>query len=97
MKKLTGRDYALYALRKMQYRDKSLLDEQRAAAETVNDLSFARLGFSIPQDHYEMATMCFPELQSPDAQIKTKAWQKFAKNDLGKPYLMNPKERLNAR
>ncbi len=74
-----------------------MLEAHRAHAEITKDLSFGRLAFSAPQDHYELLTMIYPEMQSPDAEIKTKFYKSIGNLELFQPYLINPKERLNAR
>jgi len=86
---------AKYVLREMQRRDYPLLDSQVHCAKDVNlkDLTFGRLALSIPQQHYEVLTMIYPDLQSPDAEIKTKAWKAFCITEESIPYKPNKLER----
>lgn len=86
---MTGQ--ARYVLKQMQKRDFPMLDAQVACANDVNinDLSFGRLALSIPEDHYEVLTLIYPDLQCPDAQIKTNAWKAFCISDESIPYKPN--------
>jgi len=89
------REYAIYALKQMQKRDKLEMDfnvECAKAAEAVKDLTFGRLAFSIPEDHRAMLAMIFPEIDSQDAEIRTKAWKGLMRHELTRPYLLNAKE-----
>ena len=86
---------AHFVLKEMQKRDYPHLQSQVDCAQDVNikDLSFGRLALSIPEDHYEVLTMIYPDLQCPDAQIKTKAWKAFCISDESLPYKPNKKQR----
>lgn len=94
------RDYAIHALKTMQKRDCIEIAfnlEMAKAEENVKDLSFGRMAFSIPEDHRRILALIFPEIDSPDAKIRSKAWMKLMKNDLTIPYRINAKESGNAR
>ena len=82
-------------LKLMQERDFPTLSLQMDCAKDVNvkDLSFGRLALDIPQDHYEVLTMIYPDLQCPDAEIKTRAWKAFCLTDESLPYKPNSKQR----
>jgi len=88
-------DQAREVLKQMQQRDYALMDAQMDCAKDVNikDLSFGRMGLQMPQDHYEVITMIYPDLQCPDADIKTKAWKVFCMTDESLPYKVNIKQR----
>lgn len=61
--------------------------------EIINDLSFGRLALQIPEDHYELLTMAYPQLQNPDATIKTLEWKRVMALDICLPYKVNAKQR----
>ena len=88
-------EQAHYVLKQMQKRDYSELDLQMQCANDVNlkDLSFGRLALSIPADHYEVLTLIYPDLQCPDAEIKTKAWKAFCMTPESLPYKPNKLQR----
>ncbi len=88
-------DMAHEVLKQMQQRDYAALDLQMDCAKDVNikDLTFGRLALQIPSDHYEVLTMIYPDLQCPDAQIKTQAWKAFCITDESLPYKSNIKQR----
>jgi len=88
-------DQARYVLKAMQKRVYQHLQSQLDCAKDVNlkDLSFGRLALSIPEDHYEVLTMMYPDLQCPDAQIKTKAWKAFCISEESLPYKINHNQR----
>ena len=94
------RDYAIHALKQMQSRDAPEISFNLALAkaeDSVNDLSFGRMAFSIPEDHRRILALIFPEIDSPDGKIRSKAWMKLMKHDLTIPYRVNAKETGNAR
>jgi len=88
-------EQARYVLKQMQKRDFPHLDAQVTCANDVNlkDLSFGRLALSIPEDHYEVLTLIYPDLQCPDAQIKTNAWKAFCISEESIPYKPNKLQR----
>jgi len=97
-KKAKNGDYsreARLALKYMQKRDYPLLDAQMDCAkdENIKDLSFGRMGLQIPEDHYRVLTLMYPDLVCPDAEIKTKAWKAFCFSDESIPYKPNSKLR----
>ena len=94
------RDYAIFALKQMQKRDYAEMYfnlEMAKAEDSVRDLTFGRMMLSIPEDHRRILALIFPEIDSQDGEIKTKAWKKLMKHDLIKPYRLNAKEAGNAR
>jgi len=96
----TQREYAIFALKEMQKRDYVEMYynlEMAKAEDSVRDLTFGRMMLSIPEDHRRILALIFPEIDSQDGEIKTKAWKKLMKNDLIKPYRLNAKETGNAR
>ena len=96
----TQREYAIFALKEMQKRDYVEMYfnlEMAKAEDSVRDLTFGRMMLSIPEDHRRILALIFPEIDSQDGEIKTKAWKKLMKHDLIKPYRLNAKETGNAR
>ena len=96
--KLKNGDYSAEArqvLKTMQMRDYRLLDKQIDCAKDVNlkDLSFGRMALDIPEDHYEVLKLIYPDLVCPDADIKTKAWKAFCISEESLPYKPNIKQR----
>ena len=94
------REYAIYALRQMQKRDKLEIDRELSMARLENDIkdfSFGRMMFSIPEDHRRILALIFPGIDSEDGKDRTKAWKKLMKHELTRPYRINPKETGNAR
>ncbi len=85
---------ALQVLKWRQAVDYAALDKQMDMQkdEIVTDLSFGRLALQIPEDHYELLTMAYPQLQNPDAEVKTLAWKKFMSSELSIPYKINAKQ-----
>jgi len=95
-KKKNFRTAAIEVLKFMQKRDYYHLDKQMSAAKDDNiitDLSFGRLALQIPTDHYEVLSMLFPDIQNPDATIKTLAWKEFMSSEYSLPYKPNAKQR----
>lgn len=87
-------------LKEMQMRDKPEIDVNLSMARLENDIkdfSFGRMALSIPDDHRRVLALIYPEIDSPDGQIKTKAWKRLMKDELTYPYRINPKETGNAR
>lgn len=94
------REYAIFALKTMQKRDYAEIYfnlEMAKAEDSVRDLSFGRMMFSMPDDHRRILALIFPGIDSEDGKEKTKAWKKLMKNDLTIPYRINAKETGNAR
>ncbi len=92
------RAYAIHALKEMQRRDAAEIGFNLAlakAGDSVRDLSFGRLAFSVPEDHRRILALIFPEIDSPDSKIRSKAWIKLMKDDLTIPYRANAKETGN--
>ena len=89
------RGAAVEVLKIMQRRDYAILDSQMDCAKDVNlkDLSFGRLALSIPEDHYEVLKMLYPDIASPDAEIKLKAWKAFCISEESLPYKPNINQR----
>jgi len=93
-----NKDFSVQAfavLQQMQRRDYAHLDKQMDMAkdEIVKDLSFGRLALQIPEDHYEVLTMLYPDLQNRDATVKTLAWKAFMDTETSLPYKVNNKQR----
>jgi len=88
-------DQAKEVLKQMQKRDYQLMDFNMNCAKDVNlkDLTFGRVALQIPQDHYEVLTMIFPDIQCADAEIKTQAWKAFCIDEISTPYKTNIKQR----
>ena len=94
------RDYAIHALKMMQKRDYVEIAfnlEMAKAEDSVRDLSFGRMMFSIPEDHRRILALIFPGIDSEDGKDRTKAWKKLMKHELTIPYRINAKETGNAR
>ena len=94
------RDYAIHALKTMQKRDYIEIDFNLAMAkaeDSVRDLTFGRMMFSIPDDHRRILALIFPGIDSEDAIERTKEWKKLMKHELTYPYRLNKKETGNAR
>jgi hypothetical protein len=53
------------------------IQQRRDNPGSVKDLGFGRAALTIPQHDYMRLTKANPDLISPDAEIKTKAWQRF--------------------
>lgn len=49
---------------------------------------FGAVMLNIPELDYYIITERFPDLKSPDAEIKTRAWKKFARSEASLPYRM---------
>ena len=88
-------DQALIVLKQMQQRDYKEMDlaMNMQKDEIITDLSFGRLALQIPEDHYEVLSMLYPDIQSSDATIKTLAWKTFMETDISLPYKVNKKMR----
>ena len=94
------RNYAIFALKQMQARDKSEIEFNLAlakATDSVRDLSFGRMALSIPEDHRRILALIYPGIDEKDGKDRTKAWMKLMKDDLTIPYRINAKETGNAR
>lgn len=92
--KTDERKYALHALREMQKRDyvEIYFNLEMAKVDSVNDLTFGRMMLSVPEDHRRIIALLYPEIDSPDAEIRTKAWKRLMKDDISYPYRINRKE-----
>ncbi len=89
-------DQARAVLRYLQYRDYPELKKHQEIANTdvIKDLSFARLAISIPEQHYEVVKMAFPEVACPDATERSLGWKEYMKHVLSKPYKINSKQKM---
>jgi hypothetical protein len=85
---------ARYILGEMVRRDfaEIYFNIEMAKDENVKDLTFGRMMLSIPEDHRRVLALIYPEIDSPDAQIKTKAWKRLMKDEITMPYRINQKE-----
>lgn len=54
---------------------------------------FGRVQFRIPEFDYPFLCAMFPDLNSSDATVQKKAWQKFAKSPLSEKYKVDTKQR----
>ncbi len=88
---------AIAILKQLQRRDYAWLDQRLKEVRDfpLDDLSFGRLGLSIPEDHYDVLVIAYPLLQCTDAVIQTREWNKFARSDLAIPYKVNVNERFH--
>lgn len=79
----------------MQKRDYRALDRQMDMAKDViyKDASFGRLALTIPDDHYSVLKLIYPDLIHPEGEVKTKAWKAFCLTDESLPYKINKKLR----
>ena len=67
--------------------------EVRKNPGTVRKLDWAGLAVNIPElDFYRLQKM-FPELNSPDGEIRTKAWRRFFRSSLADPYRVADRSR----
>ena len=93
------RELAIKHVVQMQHRDRLDISVQHALADMgTKDLSFARLALSIPDDHYELLKLIYPDMVCPDGKIKTKFYTKRApKIELFKAYFLNQKEQMRGK
>lgn len=54
---------------------------------------FGRVALRIPEFDYPFIRAMFPDTTSPDAETRTKGWQKFARSPLSEPYRTDRKVR----
>lgn len=54
---------------------------------------FAGSMLAIPEMDFPIVQAMFPDLRSPDAEIRSKAWLKFARSPLSEPYRLNKLKR----
>jgi len=93
------RELAIKHLQFMQFRDNRAISETIAVADIgTKDLTFGRLAFSCPEDHYELLKLIYPDLVSRDAKEKTNfITKKMGKIPLCQPYLINPNEQMRGK
>jgi len=69
---------------------RKVLRDNRAMRDGIapapRSLDFGRVEMRIPELDYYVLLERFPDLQSPDAEIKRKAWQQLARSELGEVY-----------
>jgi hypothetical protein len=65
---------------------KRLSDMRSGREAQPNDLEFGRCLLSIPELDYAVLLHRFPDLNSRDAETKTRAWKKFARDPASLPY-----------
>lgn len=70
--------------------------EVRRNPDALRNLSFAGLELRIPEIAYYALRKKYPELNSPDAEIRTKAWRRFLATSEADEYRMRPKRRARA-
>lgn len=61
-------------------------------APGATKLGFGAHLLSIPELDYYVLLERFPDLKSPDAEIKRKAWIKFANSEVGAKYRDRPRQ-----
>ena len=83
---------ARFVLNEMVKRDFAQIYLNIEKAENVRDLSFGRMMLSIPDDHRRVLSLIYPEIDSKDSQIKTRAWKRLMKDEITLPYRVNKKE-----
>lgn len=54
---------------------------------------FGRVELRIPEFDYPFIRAMFPDVKSPDAEIRAKGWRKFALSPLSEPYRVGVKRR----
>ena len=59
---------------------------RNGSAAPATKLDFGAHLLSIPELDYYVLLERFPDLKSPDAEIKRKAWIKFANSPVGEKY-----------
>lgn len=64
----------------------NLNKEIRNSIEPLGHLPWGSSMLQIPELDYYVLIRRFPELNSPDAEIKTKSWDKFARSTASEPY-----------
>ena len=65
----------------------------RTEGDAVRPLTFMGWELSIPENDYFPLLEKYPELNSPDAEIRTRAWRKFIGSSEAEPYRINRKVR----
>lgn len=70
--------------------------ELRNNPGALRDMSFAGLEMNLPELDYYLLIEQYPDLNSPDAEIKTKAWRKFMASPLADPYRVRDRPRARA-
>lgn len=58
----------------------------REGIDPKGHASFGSVALSIPMLDAQVIRARYPDLNSPDAEIRTKAWQKFAASPESEPY-----------
>jgi len=98
-REISARDYAIFALKKMQRRDARHIKERIAIAQCgIKDLSFGRLLFETPQDHHNLLKLIYPEMGSLDSKEKTNFLTKVAPGlELFQCYKINPEQQMKGR
>jgi hypothetical protein len=59
--------------------------------QVIRDLGWMRFALRVPQIDLIQLKKLNPELNSPDGQIKARAWKKFAKSPESLPYRVRDK------
>lgn len=65
---------------------KRLNDMRQGRELQPRKLDFGAVLLSIPELDYAVLLQRFPDLNSRDAEIKTRAWKKFARDPASLPY-----------
>jgi hypothetical protein len=74
--------------------NKALRDGRLPKPRNLGDSDgFAGVALRIPELDYAVIKIMFPDDTSPDHEIRTKAWQKFARDPASEPYRVQRKTR----
>lgn len=65
---------------------KQLADIRSGRQDAPQKMDFGAVLLSIPELDYYVLLQRFPDLAAPDAEIKLRAWKKFAKDPASLPY-----------
>lgn len=84
---------ARFVLNEMVKRDFAQIYLNIEEAENVRDMTFGRMMLSIPDDHRRVLALIYPEIDSKDSQIKTRAWKRLMKDEITAPYRVNQREK----
>ena len=85
-------EVARFVLNEMVKRDFADIYLNIEEAKNVRDMTFGRMMLSIPEDHRRVLALIYPEIDSKDSQIKTRAWKRLMKDEITLPYRVNKKE-----
>lgn len=76
---------------------RAILEDNKLRRDGVGakprNFGFGGVALRIPELDYKVIQIMFPDVNSPDHEIRTKAWQKFANDPLSEPYRVHRKTR----